>query len=177
MTHDDRATWIAEALARYETPLIKFATKLLRDGDRARDIVQETFLQLCKQDRAVVSDHLAAWLFRVCRNRAYDVRRKDSHVEMMSELAVVDPRVDPSAAAERREDATQIMKIVETLPDSQQEAVYLRFQGGLSYKEIAEVTGRTVSNVGVLLHAAVKAIREELERRAAPMVRTAEVSR
>jgi len=50
--HDEiRAEWIAKALARYETPLLRFATKLLRDGDRARDVVQETFLQLPARPR------------------------------------------------------------------------------------------------------------------------------
>jgi len=62
--------------------------------------------------------------------------------------------------------------------EAQQEAVYLRFQGGLSYKEIAEVTGHTVTNVGFLLHAAVKSIRAQLVTdNAAPAARTAEGSR
>jgi len=177
MTHDGRAEWIAEALARYETPLLRFATKLLRDGDRARDIVQETFLQLCQQPRADVEGHLAAWLFCVCRNRALDLRRKETRVETLTETAAADPQAGPSEVAQHREDATHIMKILETLPESQQEAVYLRFQSGLSYKEIAEVTGRTVSNVGVLLHAAVTAIRAQLAHTAQPRARLGEGSR
>ena len=57
--HDaTRAEWIADALARFEAPLLRFATKLLRDGDRARDVVQETFLQLCQQDRTAIEGHL-----------------------------------------------------------------------------------------------------------------------
>src|SRR5262249_22308783 len=146
MTHDDRAQWIAGALADYETPLLRFATKLLRDGERARDVVQETFLQLCRQDRAAVEGHLAAWLFRVCRNRALDRRRRETRVDTTRETAAADPQAGPSEVAQHREDASHILKILETLPENQQEAVYLRFQSGLSYKEIAEVTGHTVTN-------------------------------
>jgi RNA polymerase sigma factor (sigma-70 family) len=174
MTHDDRAEWIAGALAHYETPLLRFATKLIRDGDRARDIVQETFLQLCQQDRAAVEGHLAAWLFRVCRNRALDLRRKETRVETISETAAADPHAGPSEVAQHRQDASAIQKALETLPENQQEAVYLRFQSGLSYKEIAEITGHTVTNVGFLLHAAVKAIRAQLEPARSAAVRSAE---
>ena len=45
--------------------------------------------------------------------------------------------------AQQREHAGRVMKILETLPEHQQEAVFLRFQGGLSYKEISEITGWT----------------------------------
>lgn len=179
MAHGNQAAWIAEVLAQYEAPLLRFAARLLRDGDRARDTVQETFLQLCEQDRATVEGHLAAWLFRVCRNRALDLRRKDTRMETLEpDTDAADPKTGPSEQVADREDAGTIMKILETLPEAQQEAVYLRFQGGLSYKEIAEVTGHSVSNVGFLLHAAVKAIRAQLATgNAAPAARTAEGSR
>jgi RNA polymerase sigma factor (sigma-70 family) len=176
--HDDAtARWIAEALERHEASLLRFARRLVRDDERAKDIVQETFLMLCQQERAVVEAHLAAWLFRVCRNRAIDLRRKETRVETLQQPDAVDARPDPSAIAQRREDAGQVMKILETLPEAQQEAVYLRFQGGLSYQEIAEITGRSVSHVGVLLHSAVKAIRANLDSIARPTARAAEGSR
>jgi RNA polymerase sigma-70 factor (ECF subfamily) len=176
--HDDAtATWIAEALERHEAALLRFARRLVRDDERAKDIVQETFLQLCQQERAAVEAHLAAWLFRVCRNRAIDLRRKETRVESLAQPDTVDARPDPSKIAQHREDAGQVMKILETLPEAQQEAVYLRFQGGLSYQEIAEVTGRSVSYVGVLLHSAVKAIRAHLDEQSRPAARTAEGSR
>src|SRR5262245_18384183 len=178
MAHDDKAAWIETVLARYELPLLRFATKLLRDSDRARDIVQEAFLQLCEQDRASVEQHLAAWLFRVCRNRVIDLRRKETRMERLEqEREAADPRVGPLQQAGDREDAGHIMKILGTLPESQQEVVQLRFQGGLSYKEIAEVTGHSVTNVGFLLHAAVNAVRAQLTIEAAPAARTAEGSR
>jgi RNA polymerase sigma factor (sigma-70 family) len=180
MRDDAPARWIAEALERFEAPLLRFAARLLRDDERAKDIVQETFLQLCQQQRADVEAHLAAWLFRVCRNRAIDLRRKETRVESIAlSDAAPDARPDPSAIAQQREGAGQVMKILETLPEKQQEAMYLRFQGGLSYQEIAEITGQSVTHVGVLLHTAVKKIRANLAELARPVApaRAAEGSR
>ena len=48
------------------------------------------------------------------------------------------------------------------LPALQQEVLRLKFQAGLSYQEIAEVTGKSVSHVGVLLHEGLKSIRERV---------------
>jgi len=178
--HDPgKARWIAETLERFELPLLRFATKLLRDDDRARDVVQETFLQLCQQPREEIESHLAPWLFRVCRNRALDLRRKETRVDLVETPDAADQRPDPAQIAQHREDAGTVMRILETLPENQQEAVYLRFQSGLSYAEIAEITGHSVSNVGVLLHTAVKKIREHMTHIAKPVahVRTAEGSR
>ena len=172
----DKAQWIAEALERHEAPLLRFAGKLVGDPERARDIVQETFLQLCQQDRHAIENHLAPWLFRVCRNRALDVRRKETRVDLTDSPDAVDARPNPAALAEQRDDTNHVMRILETLPQPQQEAVYLRFQGGLSYQEIADITGHSVSNVGFMLHAAVKKIREHLAA-LAPRARAAEGSR
>jgi RNA polymerase sigma factor (sigma-70 family) len=178
MNDPGKARWIAEALERFELPLLRFATKLLRDDDRARDVVQETFLQLCQEQRATIESHLAAWLFRVCRNRALDLRRKETRVDLIETADAADQRPDPSQIVQHKEDAGNVMRILETLPENQQEAVYLRFQSGLSYQEIAEITGHSVSNVGFLLHAAVKKIREHMNQIAKPAhARAAEGSR
>jgi RNA polymerase sigma factor (sigma-70 family) len=176
---DSRAEWIAEVLARYELPLVRFATKLLRDADRARDVVQETFLQLCSQDRAGVEGHIAAWLFRVCRNRVLDLRRKENRVDSIENLDIdaAHPRPGPVDVAQQHEDTSAVLRVLETLPESQQEAICLRFQAGLTYKEISEVTGHSVGNVGFLLHAAVTKIREQLAEDQRPLARVAEGSR
>lgn len=177
--HDGgKARWIAEALERFEAPLLRFATKLLHDADRARDIVQETFLQLCEQDRAAIEGHLAPWLFRVCRNRAIDLRRKETRVEIADDRTeAADTRPGPAQVLAEREDQSLVLGVLNTLPENQQEVVYLRFQSGLSYQEISEVTGLSVSNVGFLLHAAVKRVRAQLDATARPVARTAEGSR
>ena len=71
-------------------------------------------------------------------------------------------------ASERREGVMDaeaggaLLSAVAGLPPRQQEAVRLRFQGGLSYEDIAGVMETSKSNVGVLLHVAMKTLRERL---------------
>lgn len=154
---------IASALSRYEGPLLRYASRLLGDVDRARDVVQDTFLRLCREDPARLDGHLAPWLFTVCRNRVIDVQRQDGRVEPIDERALEEqPSAAPGPARvlEAREHLDAVLRTLGTLPASQQEVVRLKFQAGLSYQEIASVTGLTVNHVGVLLHNALKTLRE-----------------
>lgn len=162
---DKNSTWILQALDTYEAQLLRYAARLLGDTEAARDIVQETFLELCKTRRSNVESQLAPWLFRVCRNRAFDLRRKEKRVQALSDEqseTIESPEPSPQAAMEQSQGAQALLGMVKKLPDNQKEIVFLRFQSGLSYKEIAEVTGHTVSNVGVLIHTAVRSIRDTL---------------
>ena len=71
-----REQFIEQAMVDFESPLIGYAATILNDTDRARDVVQDTFIRLCQQDTAKVRDSLKSWLFTVCRNRALDLLRK-----------------------------------------------------------------------------------------------------
>lgn len=165
----DERVWIRSVVDEYERPLTIYATRLLRDGERARDVVQDTFMKLCQADRAAVDGHLAKWLYTVCRNRALDVRRKEHRMTTLD-----DRKMEiASGAAPTRANAVPdpasggVLAAVDSLTDRQQEVVRLKFQGGLSYREIAEVMDTTVNNVGVLLHTAIKTIRVRLAAAAA----------
>lgn len=68
----------------------------------------------------------------------------------------------PGLIAERHDSAAQILDLVDRLPANQQEVIRLKFQGGLSYREISRVTGLTVSHVGVLIHMGLKSVRNRL---------------
>jgi RNA polymerase sigma-70 factor (ECF subfamily) len=157
--------WIVSALTLYEGPLLRYASRLLGDVDRARDVVQDTFLRLCREDPAVLDGRLRPWLFAVCRNRALDVLRKEGRVQPLDEESLdaqPSPQPGPARLLERRDDLQAVLRTMATLPASQQEVLRLKFQAGLSYQEIAEVTGRSVSHVGVLLHDGLKSIREKI---------------
>ena len=157
--------WIRAVMERFEGPLVRYATSLTGSQERARDAVQDTFFRLCEAERVAIEEHLAAWLYRVCRNRSLDLRRKERPMRPLAEgelerHASGDPT--PAAALEHREAAAHLLACVAQLPESQQEVVRLKFQEGLSYREISEVTGHSVSNVGFLIHRAVKALRARL---------------
>ncbi|MEW4570162.1 sigma-70 family RNA polymerase sigma factor [Tautonia sp. JC769] len=163
----DRNAWVRAAVERFEGPLARYAFRIVGEMESARDIVQETFLKLCVQDRDRVEPHLAEWLFTVCRNRALDVLRKEKRVSRSAEpelsLSIVpatDP--DPSEGQERRDELERVLRVMAKLPETQQEVIRLRFQEGFSYQEISRITGLSVSNVGYLLHVGLKSLRGRL---------------
>ncbi len=165
MTRTPHSQWVVDALDEYERPLIRYAKWLLGDLEMARDVVQETFLRLCREKPAHVEGHLAPWLFTVCRNLALDARKKAARTASLddAEAPVV---YDFDGQHDAREALGRVLEIVETLPRNQREVVYLKFQGGLSYKEISAITELSTSNVGFLLHTAVRAIRSHLSEQA-----------
>ncbi len=79
-----------------------------------------------------------------------------------SQIAVADKSPDVSESVIKAEDQDQLYDLVEKLTNRQQEVLRLRLQAGLSYREIAEVTGLTIGNVGFHLHAAVRNLRDSL---------------
>lgn len=169
MVEPSQAEWVNDAVTRFEAPLLRFTARLLGDADAARDVVQDAFLRLCSQPRAQVDGHLAEWLYTVCRHRALDVLRKESRMSETPLIHDAPPdgarsrEPEPHAALERREDAGHLRVALGSLPPRTQEVLRLRFQEGLSYKEIAGVMQLTVSHVGVLIHNGLKTLRVRLD--------------
>ncbi|MCA9596531.1 MAG: sigma-70 family RNA polymerase sigma factor [Myxococcales bacterium] len=161
MTEDDRRVLVLDALARFEKPLLRYAASLA-GREHAADIVQDTFVALCKAERSKVEGHLTQWLFTVCRNRARDVFRQQGRLMNLEDEGMESPDSGPASHVERRQSMSRIEAALASLTDKQRQAVQLKFSAGLRYKEIAEVMDTTVNNVGVLLHAAVQKIRAEL---------------
>jgi RNA polymerase sigma factor (sigma-70 family) len=156
--------WLRATIERFEAPLIRYAMRITGDVDRGRDVVQETFLRLCREASVATGDHLAQWLFTVCRRLAIDVRRKETRMNTHREgTAVCDlPARAIMGGIEQVEQLDRVFELLVSLPANQQEVVRLKFQEGLPYKAIAEITGLSVSNVGYLLHTAVKTLREKM---------------
>ena len=73
-----------------------------------------------------------------------------------------DPGPSPSVNAETNDMRDRLREQVEALPERQRELLYLKIHGHLSYREIAEATGLSVSNVGYLLHQAMQTLRRQL---------------
>ena len=161
---DDRH-WFRSQIVEHEAPLLRYAARITGDADRARDVVQDTFLRLFEQERATLEGHVAAWLFRVCRNRALDVCRKEGRMTTVDESGFVglkSPEPPPNANFEKAEALGQVFALLDRLPPRQQECIRLKFQAGLSYKEISGVTSHSVSYVGVLIHEGMKTLRASL---------------
>ena len=153
------------ALERYERPLISYAKAITGDAESARDAVQETFLRLSRQDISALEPRLAPWLFFVCRNCALDQIRK---IARFSGEAIDEehPAGNPSPSAEvvAAEEAARLRWLVDQLPLQQRELIHLKFEAGLSYKQIGETMRMSVPSVGVQLHTAIQTLRRLWKR-------------
>ena len=161
----DDAAWIHDLVTEYEKPLCRYARSICGDDATARDAVQETFLRLCKTRPAKIRGHEAAWLFRVCRTRVLDLRKKEkpmTHLHDGHATGLSDSAPLPDELSARRDSESHIPKLLRSLSERQQEAVRLKFQQDLSYRQIAEVLGITESNVGFILHTALKTLRNDM---------------
>ena len=183
-------------LDRYERPLIRYACSIVGDLDSARDVVQETFIKLAQEkmrnadcevrneDRdsekgngesppvphsALRIPHSETWLFTVTRHGALDHLRKHRRIIPMT---LPDnrpcPGPGPSDTIEQRENADSIFELLDALSPNQREVIRLKFQNELSYREIADVTKLTVTNIGFLIHTGLKKLRALLREQPAP---------
>ena len=161
----DRQGWIRQAVEQYERPLVLYAYRITSNLELAREVVQDTFLKLCDQSRVDVDDHLAQWLYTVCRNRALDVVRKEKPMKTLNDPdhTLTDRQSDsPGQALEQAEMSSQLAQAMKRLPANQQEVIRLKFQHGLSYKDIASTTHLSTTNVGYLIHTGLKTLRQQL---------------
>jgi RNA polymerase sigma-70 factor (ECF subfamily) len=167
-------------LERYERPLVRYAHSIVGDVDSARDVVQDVFIRLARgvtseedggsagggngaeptRHSATGTRHLEAWLFTVTRHRALDHQRKHRRIIPMP-LPDDRPCESPSPAAtlESRDGEASLLRLLDALSPNQREVIRLKFQNDLSYREIAEVTQLSVTNIGFLLHTGLKKLR------------------
>jgi RNA polymerase sigma factor (sigma-70 family) len=153
--------WVLSAVERYQQPLLRYAVRLVGDPDAARDAVQHAFLRLCECDPPSVQGREGPWLFRVCRNKAVDRLRslRRTATADPAEWPVGDDRqTDPTVEVERRDLASAIRGLLDAIPENQRDALTMWCEG-CSYREIAEVLETTEGNVRVLMHRALKHVR------------------
>ncbi len=164
MTGNNHGGWVRRALQRHEAPLLRYASSLV-GPTLAADVVQDTFLRLCRQDTDEVQGHVAAWLFTVCRNRAFEMKRQQHRdVEPLEDITLTVPSTQQHSLENGQMLGHALDELAE-LPPKKREVIVLKFASELSYREIAEVTGLSVSHVGVILHEALAHVRKRLRQK------------
>lgn len=159
---------VEEAFLALEAPLLAYALRLLKETAMAQDIVQEAFVRLNSQFGSVQDPR--RWLYRTVHNLALNQQRNDRKVVPLHPPAEgdqpahdpADPQPLPDEEIIRIESIGLVRLSVNALDERSRELVRLKFNDGLSYKEMSARTGLTVSHVGYLLHHALKAIEAEL---------------
>jgi RNA polymerase sigma-70 factor (ECF subfamily) len=148
-------------VAEHQAPLLRYAYRLVRNAEQAQDMVQEAFVRYLTRTPAYGEPkQRASWLYKVTHNLCVDWVKRESRRHDVHEFSEVLPREERSdtaaVAADRR---SQLDRMLEELSESQRTVMLLFFEEGKSYKEIAEITGHSISNVGMLLHRGLKRLR------------------
>jgi len=155
------------AMQNYENVLLRYSNSMIKDYERAQDIVQDTFLQLCKADMTLVNKNLKAWLFKVCRNRTLEIMRKEKKMQPLTDednMAIICHNTTPDVKSEKNDTFSLLLSLIDKLPQNQKEVVCLKFQSNMSYQEISDTMSLTPSNVGFILHSAMKELRKMMPK-------------
>jgi len=170
----ERRTAFEAVVAHYEAPLLRYAARVLNDADTAQDVVQEAFIRLLRHWHEPLEPgaKLSNWLYRVTHNCAVDqVRRLSRRHLLHLRLADETPDHAPPDRGEafRRSDAAErAAQALQHLSLRERQLVILKVYEEKSYREISEITGLSVGNVGFILHHAMKKLAAALGGKKTP---------
>ena len=162
---------IEELFAALESPLLSYAFRLVGELSVAEDMVQEAFMKLHAQFEKVREPR--RWLYRTVHNQALNHRRQTNKIvplnpqregSAQASTDATDPQPLPDEQIARWEGIGLVRLSLEALDERSRELIRLKFNEGLSYREISTRTGLKVGHVGYLLHHALKSIGDELAK-------------
>lgn len=165
-------SWFHKTVVDNESPLLNYTFKILSRMAPSEEVVQDSFIKLWQQDFPGNFEHYPkAWLYKVCRNLAIDILRKEKRLSLQAYLDEnLEEILSTPCVSESLLEASRIMAEINKLEAVEKEVLVLKFNDDLSYKEIAELTGVSVNLVGVRIHNGLEKIRavvqEELKRMA-----------
>ena len=171
-----RESAYALLVERYTQRLHRIAARICRHPQDAEDAVQEALLQAVRDLRKwKPTAPLEAWLVTITVRTAQKVDQRSNRVASRSdsldaplpdgnqrELSDQAPSTDPAAAAGSADLAARLAAAIEDLPSKYRVAVTMRFQEGLSPKEIAEHLGLPERTVRTHLLRGLKALKERV---------------
>lgn len=172
----------AQLVGKFEQPVFNLVCRILRDPDEAEDIAQNVFVQVFKSaHRYEPSAKFSTWLFTIARNLCLnEIRRRVRHpagsLDEPGPGGGEHPEADlldraalqPGDASVREELFRKVDQAIDALPETQRTALQLCREEELSYEEIAQVIGCSLSATKSLIHRA----RETLKARLKPYLRS-----
>lgn len=168
-----------EALAgRHQDTILNVAFRTLGDREAAEDVTQDALVRLHTALPGFRGDaEVKTWLFRVTLNLCHDhgrrLRRRGTELglhDTPSEPAMA-VRDDPHGSLDVGRARGAIEAAIQRLPETQREAVLLRFVADLSYAEIAEITGVPAGTVASRVFRGLKRLGSDVDPRHAEAVR------
>lgn len=167
---------------KYKQPVMNLAARTLRDQTEAEDLAQNVFVQVFKSAaRYQITAKFSTWLFTIARNLCLnEIRRRSRHPAESLDAPHPDHEDQPKHQFEDSRNSSppdsllqgelvkKIEEAIAALPENQRTALLLCRQDELSYEEIAEVLGCSLSATKSLIHRG----RETLKERLKPYLRT-----
>ena len=144
-------------LARNQKKLYSYIMFVVRDTNTADDVFQETFVKVITRLRTrayTTSGKFSAWLTRIAHNVIIDMYRSQKHDNLVEPTADNDltnvlcsdmTYDNVEAQLVLNQNLKEARELMEALPPTQREVVYMRFYQQMSFKEIAEVTGQSIN--------------------------------
>ena len=137
-----------QAVESFSDGIFRFILKNIRDEERAKDIVQDTFEKLWTKLSDVNGKKVKSYLFSTAYHTMIDIIRKERRSIDFEEVPT-----DEYSHSEQYSDLNEILQQALTkLPDDQRSVIMLRDYEGYSYKEISEITGLSESQVKVYIY-------------------------
>jgi len=176
------AAAMEELFARFQKPLFNFFYRMVCRRETAEDLVQETFLKLCRFGHTFCGDNakFTTWLYSVAGNQCRDhlrhsARRPETTAAELEQDYTDDQPEMPNVVGDspveehlmRMELREELQTAIKSLPEKERAAIILREYHGLEYKDIAETLQCPIGSVKVLIFRARQRLRERLKDLAA----------
>ena len=136
-----------KSVEKYSDNLYRFVLKNIKDIDKAKDIVQDTFLKFWEKRENVDVSKSKSYLFTTAYHTLIDVVRREKKQGSFNDV-----KEENYITQTEYSDLQEILhQAIEQLPEDQKAVILLRDYEGYAYDEIAEITGMTVSQVKVYI--------------------------
>ena len=164
----------AAVFERYRRQLLAFISRRVGPGIDSEDVLQEVFLRFLQADAVHPVAQVAAWLFRVARNRIIDTGRKrresalpvvtDDDDTLLYEVTdfLIDEDQSPEMELIRSMIWEEMTAVLDELPPEQREVFWLTEAEGFSFRELSEDMGIPMATLLSRKHYAVKHLRRRL---------------
>ena len=166
----DGDTGAFERLVReHMNTVLGLAYHYVGDFSVAEDVAQETFVQAFQSMNSLRNGaRFKVWLLKIARNKAIDTLRRNPHMVSLDENKEVEREVSLKSAPPQEDQPFEfseddLIKALKSIRKDYREIFVMKHVDNLSYKEISEILGMTISSVGEKLYRVRTMIREKLE--------------